>query len=403
MQYLGAGIFVLALLHTFSAKWFERLAHQGGRHAGIFKLLGEVEVVFGFWALVLVATMAAVTGSGQAIAYAESRQYTEPLFVFVVMVIAASRPILAAMAGLVRQLGRTSMLQCWLCLTLVPLAGSLVTEPAAMTLAALLLAPIAFRPDVPERIKYFTLGALFVNISIGGTLTSYAAPPVLMVAQPWGWDSAFMLATFGWKATLAVVINATLATWLVRKYLKGSDSAPDRVPAWVSAVHMAMLAGVVVLAHHPVLFLGIFMLFLGFATAYPRYQSPLILKEGLLVGFFLAGLVVLGGMQQWWLQPLVGSLEPLALFFGALGLTAITDNAALTYLGSLITGLSPEAKYMLVAGAVGGGGLTVIANAPNPAGVALLRNGFEDQSVGVPQLFAGALLPTAVAAACLLL
>jgi predicted cation transporter len=140
------------------------------------------------------------------------------------------------------------------------------------------------------------------------------------------------------------------------------------------------------------------LLFLGFTQAYQRHQDPLILKEGLLVGFFLAGLVVLGGMQQWWLQPIVSSLAPTALFFGALGLTAITDNAALTYLGSLIAGLSEQAKYMLVAGAVAGGGLTVIANAPNPAGAALLRRGFNDESIGALGLLAGALGPTIVAA-----
>ena len=140
-------------------------------------------------------------------------------------------------------------------------------------------------------------------------------------------------------------------------------------------------------------------MFLGFALAYERYQTPLILKEALLVGFFLAGLVVLGGKQQWWLEPIVAELKPTALFFGALGLTAITDNAALTYLGSLIEGIGEQAKYMLVAGAVAGGGLTVIANAPNPAGVALLKQGFEDGSIGAGGLLLGALLPTAVAAA----
>jgi Na+/H+ antiporter NhaD/arsenite permease-like protein len=139
-------------------------------------------------------------------------------------------------------------------------------------------------------------------------------------------------------------------------------------------------------------------MFLGFSQAYERYQSPLILKEALLVGFFLAGLVVLGGVQSWWLQPIVSSLQPLALFLGSLGLTAVTDNAALTYLGSQIVGISDESKYMLVAGAVAGGGLTIIANAPNPAGVALLRRGFADESVGAGGLLLGAAAPTLVAA-----
>jgi hypothetical protein len=108
--------------------------------------------------------------------------------------------------------------------------------------------------------------------------------------------------------------------------------------------------------------------------------------------------VVLGGLQQWWLQPLVAALSPRALFYGALGLTAMTDNAALTYLGSLIEGLSADARQALVAGAVAGGGLTVIANAPNPAGVALLKQGFRGGVVGVWGLLAGAALPTVVAA-----
>jgi Na+/H+ antiporter NhaD/arsenite permease-like protein len=108
-------------------------------------------------------------------------------------------------------------------------------------------------------------------------------------------------------------------------------------------------------------------------------------------------------MQQWWLQPIVSALSPVALFFGALGLTAVTDNAALTYLGSLIEGISDTSKYMLVAGAVAGGGLTVIANAPNPAGVALLKRGFADESVGAGALLLGALGPTVVAAAALFL
>jgi hypothetical protein len=413
IQQIGLVLFVIALLHTFATHLFEVLAHRYPRHAGLFHLLGEVEVVFGFWAFVLILSMALLDGSASAVDYVESRHYTEPLFVFVVMVVAASRPVLETARALVRLLAklmpiRTEVAQAWLGLALVPLAGSLITEPAAMTLAALMLAPAVFRPGMPEWLKYGALGVLFVNVSIGGTLTAYAAPPVLMVAGAWGWDSSWMLTHIGWRALVAVLANASVITFLMKSHLRPLDASvegesPVRVPPLVALIHLAFLAAVVLLAHHPVLFMGLFLLFLGFTQAYAHYQDPLILKEGLLVGFFLAGLVVLGGMQQWWLQPIVSSLGPTALFFGALGLTAITDNAALTYLGSLIAGLSEHEKYMLVAGAVGGGGLTVIANAPNPAGAALLRRGFNDESIGAVGLLLGALGPTCAAALLFLL
>jgi hypothetical protein len=409
---VAAALFGLALLHTFAAKAFERLAQRSPRHGGLWHLLGEVEVVFGFWAFVLVALMAWMAGGDRAIAYAESRQYTEPLFVFTIMVVAASRPVLEGIQAGVARLARIApvhraVAEVWICLAVVPLVGSAITEPAAMTLAALMLAGRVFTPAMPERLKYGALGVLFVNVSVGGTLTSFAAPPVLMVATRWNWDSAFMASHFGWKAAIAVLLNATVMTLCLHRHLKpaaDADATPaeaDRAPVpWaVTLMHFACLGAVVAFAHHPVIFLGLFMLFLGFTQAYPQHQSPLLLKEALLVGFFLAGLVVLGGMQQWWLQPIVSSLAPAALFFGALVLTAVTDNAALTYLGSLIGGISDASKYMLVAGAVAGGGLTVIANAPNPAGVTLLKAGFADHSIGALGLLLGATAPTAVAAA----
>lgn len=414
LEILAAALFGVALVHTFAAKQFERLSRRFPAHAGLFHLLGEVEVVFGLWAIVLVLGMALLAGSESALKYIDSRHYAEPLFVFVVMVIAASRPVMAGVMNSVHALAArlpvpAAVAIAWLGLAVVPLLGSLVTEPAAMTIAALLLAGPIFRPSMPEPVKYFALGVLFVNVSIGGTLTSFAAPPVLMVAQTWQWDSAFMLANFGWKSAIAVVVNATGATLVLRRHLREEDGARPRgedeapIPLPVMAVHFAFLAAVVVLAHHPVAFLGLFLLFLGFTQAYERHQSPLIIREALLVAFFLAGLVVLGGMQEWWLRPIVSSLSPKALFVGATLLTGIVDNAALTYLGSLIEGISEEAKYALVAGAVAGGGLTVIANAPNPAGLALLKRGFADESVGALGLLLGALAPTAVAVAALAL
>lgn len=276
----------------------------------------------------------------------------------------------------------TPLATAWLGLAVVPLLGSFITEPAAMTIAALMLALQIFRPAVPEAVKYFALGVLFVNVSIGGTLTSYAAPPVLMVAATWNWDTAFMAANFGWKAALAVLINATAATYALRNHLPGhaggrtTDWPGTAMPVAVVQVHVAMLGAVIVAAHHPVVFLGIFLMFLGFTQAYGKYQNPLILKEALLVGFFLAGLVVLGCMQRWWLQPIVEGLEPLALFFGALGLTALTDNAALTYLGSLIEGISDSSKYALVAGAVAGGGPDGDRQCAESCGRGLAQAGF---------------------------
>ena len=411
-ELVAAVCFGLAVLHTFSTGLFARLAHSQPRHAGLWHLLGEVEVVFGFWAFVLFAALFWLGGQAAAVDYVEGRNFTEPLFVFVIMVIAASRPILVSVMQLVDSLAgllpnARPVAVFFLCLGLVPLLGSVITEPAAMTLAALMLRDRFFSQGLSTRLKYATLGMLFVNISIGGTLTHFAAPPVLMVAGPWQWDTPFMFATFGWKAALAVVINASVLSLLFRRELTarglGREAGTEPMPLTVAAIHMAFLVGVVVFAHHPVVFMGLFLFFLGYTTAYARHQSPLILREGLLVAFFLAGLVVLGGLQQWWLQPLLTGIEPTALFFLATGLTAITDNAALTYLASLVQGVSDEFKYAIVAGAVTGGGLSIIANAPNPAGIAILKVGFEEQAVSPLKLLVAALAPTSVAALAFLL
>lgn len=305
---IGAALFAVAILHTFSTKFFEHLAHTRPAHAGIWHLLGEVEVVFGFWAMILIVMMFATDGATVATQYIDSRNFTEPMFVFAIMVIAGTRPILqTAMAG-VRMVARTIPLPgstgfYFTVMALVPLLGSFITEPAAMTLAALILADRIFAQGISSRLKYATLGVLFVNISIGGTLTPFAAPPVLMVAGKWNWDIAFMMSMFGWKAAIAVAVNALGATLLFRKELgqlspADSGGGSGQVPLFLVLVHLAFLAGVVVFAHHPAMFMGLFLFFLGVAHAYSRYQDPLILREGLLVAFFLAGLVVLGSSQN---------------------------------------------------------------------------------------------------------
>jgi hypothetical protein len=410
LEIVGAGLFALAVLHTFSTRYFEHLAHTRTAHAGLWHLLGEVETVFGFWALILIVFMALAYGWGDASAYLDSRHFVEPMFVFVIMVIAASRPVMQLASDSVRSVGRWLPAQpavagYFLSLSLVPLLGSVITEPAAMTLAALMLRERIFATGASSRLKYATLGVLFVNVSIGGVLTNFAAPPVLMVAAKWGWTSGFMLSAFGAKAAIAVLVNALALTLLFRRELSAhaappAESTAPRVPAAFVALNIALLAAVVFTNHLPEAFMGLFLLFLGLAEAYRRHHERLMLREGLMVAFFLAGLVVLGGQQRWWLQDALAHLNETSVFYGAAALTAITDNAALTYLGSLVEGLSDEYKYALMAGAVAGGGLTVIANAPNPAGFAILKDHFEDQSINPFGLFIAALPPTLVAIVC---
>lgn len=402
---IGTLLFAIAILHTFSTKYFEQLAHNNKKFSGLLHLLAEVEIVFGFWAMILIIFMFLLEGQTVAVDYVDSRNYTEPMFVFVIMVIAATKPILEFSEKIVFFISKfipikTEITMFFLLLSFVPLLGSFITEPAAMTLAALLLSRLYYKEKLSNRFKYLTLGVLFVNISIGGTLTPYAAPPVLMVAGTWNWDILFMIQNFGWRSAIAVLINAFVLTFIFKNNLnefKFSSDNKSSVPLPLTLTHLLFLLGVVIFAHHPAVFMALFLFFLGITSAYKHYQSELILKEALLVAFFLAGLVVIGGVQQWWLQPVLVSMNENAVYFGATVLTAFTDNAALTYLGSLVEGLSEPFKISLVAGAVTGGGLTVIANAPNPAGISILKQHFDDQVVSPLGLLAGAIPPTLVA------
>lgn len=410
-QKVATTLFALAVLHTFLVKRFEHLSHrfpQGSVGENFFHFMAEVEAVFGVWAGLLIAFLIGRFGVDGGIGYLEAQNFTEPAFVFVIMAMAGTRPVIELATGLIVRASRLLPLPSKMAfyvttLVLGPLLGSFITEPAAMTVTALILLNAFYGAGMSRSFMYATIGLLFVNISIGGTLTHFAAPPVLMVAGKWGWGISYMASAFGYKAAIACVVSTLLVALRFRIELAGQlklkEEDPDRLktPRWVVAFHLLFLAGVVATAHHMVFFLGLFLFFLGFFSVTREYQDTIKLRESLLVGFFLAGLVVLGSLQAWWLQPLLSRLGDQALFFGSMALTAITDNAALTYLGSLVEGLSDTSKYYLVAGAVTGGGLTVIANAPNPAGFGILKAAFGDEGISPLGLLLGALGPTGIA------
>lgn len=435
---IATAIFLLAVVHTFLAARFTALSHhiqdrhdQHARAAGrnpvpsvvaeLLHFLGEVEVVFGLWAVVLVAAMIFYAGWDAAKHYFNDQViYTEALFVVVIMTLAATRPIVSfaeSMLRTVASFGRATPAAWWGTILIIgPLLGSFITEPAAMTISALLLGRQFFDLQPSPPLKYATLGLLFVNVSIGGTLTHFAAPPVLMVARPWDWSTPFMLGHFGWRAALAIVISTAAYFFVFRREFRAlsvrpsppdvdlpedQDVAPTAlppVPAWLVVAHIAFIMWTVFTAHYPAFFVGAFLIFLGFAQATSRFQSRIDLKPPLLVGFFLGGLVIHGGLQGWWISPLLMSLTETPLYLSSTVLTAFNDNALITYLATLVPNLDQPLKVAIVEGAVTGGGLTVIANAPNPAGQALLSR-FFGGAVSPLGLFLGALPPTLVAMA----
>ncbi|MCH2156393.1 MAG: putative Na+/H+ antiporter [Opitutales bacterium] len=458
---VAAVVFFLAVVHTFMAGYFNKLAHKfehehkykvadetrvfvDGKkpvsfRATLFHFLGEVEAIFGIWLVPLLIAMVMMEPDGLTVAahYVDTRNYTEPIFVVIIMAIASSRPVVQIAEKSLRMvagLGKQTPAAWWLSILIVaPLLGSFITEPAAMTIAALLLGMQFYRFNPAPKFKYATLGLLFVNVSVGGTLTHFAAPPVLMVATKWHWNMPFMFTHFGWRAILGILISTALYYFIFRKHFKelgekakqtASESSdepePEPAPTWIVLVHLFFVAWTVLTLHHPAFFVGGFLFFLAFTIATQHHQYDIKLKSPLLVGFFLAGLVTHGGLQGWWISPVLSALSEIPLFIGATVLTAFNDNAAITFLASQVPAFNPDVvvngvlkskegadlvraqvlEYAVVAGAVTGGGLTVIANAPNPAGQSILSKYFGDGGISPLGLLFGALIPTLIMSVC---
>ncbi len=438
-------IFFLAILHTFMAPKISSYAHHlEKKHkeslrarkfriehpeqrlpvsftSTILHFLGEVEVVFGLWVIPFALVCIKYYSIEDFLKYVDHDVvFTEALFVAVVMVIAASRPIYRLAENLLKKgaaLGNGTPAAWWLSvLCIAPLLGSFITEPAAMTLAAILLSKKIYQLKPSVGLCYATLALLFVNVSVGGTLTHFAAPPIVMISEKWDFGLTHMFLNFGWKAIVGIIIANILYFMLFRKEFRRLEEVQrsqmafehavpttwedrqDNIPVWVYLVSIGFLGWTVYFNHHPALFIGGFMFFLGFTLATPQYQNHVTIKVPLLVAFFLAGLVTLGGVQGWWMEPVLQALSEMgatATMSLASILTAFNDNASVTYLASTVPGLQDQIKYAIVAGAVTGGGLTVIANAPNPAGQAILGKYFKG-GINAIKLFAWAFIPTVI-------
>jgi hypothetical protein len=284
-----------------------------------------------------------------------------------------------------------------------PLLGSFITEPAAMTVTALILKEYFYdRKHMSKAFMYATLGLLFVNISVGGSLTAFAAPPILMAAQTLNWDSWFVFTHIGWKAILSIIVSTSLVLAIFRKELVGKfrfvhdEHESDHPNSFVTIVHLAFLILVIILAKYMNFFMMIFIFFIGFTVISKVYQEKrgLHFSDSIYVAFFLGGILTLGAGQEWWLKLVLTKMGNVSIYLGTAFLTMFTDNSALTFLGSHVD-LVSGAHLRLVSAAIAGGGMTIIANAPNPAGYGILKNSF-GTGVDPIKIFLGAAIPTLI-------
>lgn len=405
-------IFFCAVVHTLCSRkiysYSRKIHEDNGKtfRSEILRYLGEIEIIFGLWVIPLLLVMSSLYGWQVSLEYMRTRDYSEAIAIAVIMMLASSSPIVNFVEQGMRffaRMGNYSVSAWWLTLiTLGPILGSFITEAGAIMITSLLLAKKVYSRKLSSKLAYATLGLLFTNISIGGLLTNFASPPALIVASKWGWTTPFMLANFGWKSVLSIALTTLCYFLFFKKELNklGSsvdheDIAPKKTPLWITFTHIGFLIFTVINLHEPILFVGSFILFLGFVQATRKHQSAIKIKPALLVGFFFAGIVIHGGLQEWWIEPLLHSMDAKWMMLTALTLGPFLDNAALAYLATFIPNLSEAAKYSFMVGAITAGGLTIIANAPNPAGYQILSP-FFSRGISAKRLFLGALFPMAL-------
>jgi hypothetical protein len=419
-------IFLLAIIHTFSVRFIHQYAtNLKKKHAATGKdeitfviqllfFLAEVEVVFAIWAIPLFITIACMYDWNIALEYFHTRDYTEPLFVVIILALASTKPIIhmseKILHGISKIFGGSVSATWFTLLTIGPLMGSFITEVAAMIICALLLSNKFYAHHPSSALSYATIGLLFVNISVGGILTDFASPAVLILSHSWKWNMLEVFMDFGYKAIIGIVIANTIYWLYFRKELKllsarekakqiytlfSSQRKEETIPYWITLVHVLFLVWIVVVAHYPIIFIASFLFFIGFHQATKKYQYEINMTRPLLVGLFLGALTIHGGVQGWWVVSILKDLSPLDVFGVSIALTAFNDNVAIAYLATLVPDWNEIYQYMVFTGLVAGGGLTVIANAPNPAGYSILKKHFP-HGLKPFSLLLGALVPTMI-------
>lgn len=425
-NYLSTAIFLISIINILfhqQLKLFSKKINFLNKKSSylllileyIFYFFGEIELIFLLWGIPLfLMSIFFYNITDIYNVLLKNISYTEPIFIILIMSIVSTKPILNFVENIIFYISykkNYSIALYWFAiLTITPLLGSLITEPAAMTIAANLLQKNFFILNPTEKLTYATISLLFVNISVGGSLTNFAAPPILMIAKPWKWSLYYTFINFGVKALLGILISnilyyiinikefGLLNNKIKKYYTINKYNQSSTIPYIITIINCLFLLFSIINMHYPTRMLLILILFWIYCKNTKKYNTTIDYKTPLLTSCFLFGLMIHGNLQQWWIKNILSFNSRIIIFLISMVLTTFNDNAAVTFLASKIPIFINNKKLQnaVVAGAINGGGLTIIANAPNTAGKKILESNLNKKHLSPIKLFIFSCIPTLI-------
>ncbi len=418
---LGATfLFFCAVFHTFLtpslAKIYQEYQHKKmvfperwKRYLLLgecFRLLSKIELVFIFWAVPLFFLFLWCEGYKVTMGYFNSRNYLSALFIMVMLILLESKPIeyfSECVFSTIAKIGRQSP-KCWWWTLMIaaPLSSFFLKETGAMIIASTLLVKHFYRLFPSTKFGYATMGLLFSNISISGLLSAFSSRALFMILPSVKWGNTMILQHFCWKAVLAILISTSVCYWIFRKEFDSfpavsvSAKAKERIPKWVICTHIGFVAALMILQSEPLFMGALFVFYLAFQNFTVFYQHSINLAKIAFVGLFFVGLVVFGGLQEWWVLEVMHRMSDFGYLITAYILSISLDNALVNYIVHNLPVATDCYLYLVLSGCMSAGGLTLIANMPNIVGYLILKPSFPSSSFSLGWLFLAALGPSCI-------
>ncbi|WP_348663117.1 putative Na+/H+ antiporter [Chlamydia vaughanii] len=418
----GAAIlFFCSILHTFLTPWLYSQCQLCQHKKMIFperwkkylwlsefyRLVSRVELVFVLWAAPLFLWFLYSEGYKVTMGYFNSRNYVFSLFIVIMLILLESRPIVYFSERIfsnIAKIGRQSP-RCWWWTLMIacPLSSIFLKETGAMIIAATLLARNFYKFSPSPRFAYATMGLLFSNISIGGLTSGLSSRALFIILPSVRWGNSFILKYFCWKSIIAMLISTTIYYLIFRKefdnfpkVVTNPSMMNERVPKWIICVHIILVGSVIFARSIPLLMAAILIFYLGFQKFTIFYQHSIRTAKVCFVGLFYAGLVIFGELQEWWVLEIMHRMSDFGYLITSYTLSIFLDNALVNYLVHNLPVATDCFLYLVIAGCMSAGGLTIISNMPNIVGYLIIRPTFPSSSVSLGWLFLSALGPSII-------